>query len=971
MENGEKRGTKRKQHSLSESSEPNLSRRKKIKASLDVPGEPLNAKKQAPKKSKNSKKAKRAKITNLSDNNVDQNAATQHDGSVSKTEKNLLAASPSGEPAVVPAKRKKSGQKKKKHTVDAGEKKLKEEADRLGIMRSVSLAGSAANDPAVLHAKRKAKRDKKRQKQREKQRLNTLEKQLEGGKSNGEPSTAPITNDHQVTDKGNATVVDINAGKVERQESCEITQQPEESVALDERSENATAPGVTDEAYEKARKPAKRKRRRAQKSVTPKMGESPPIALGSMRSQATPKTLSTAQSHPLKKLNISRPVGFMQRFECPPDHLRRSSCEEMEAWNRSNEDSESESDSDLESLPEERPKFTSGSWHESWANLINADLVDASAKQVEADPNDSDAVYEMIHELSESVLGDHGVSVEDCKPEPEQSVSGPRDALTHDFSAEDAENGVNNGLNSSVELAHEYTLSRLSTPPPTHELAHVNEERPYYSPRVLIPLYSPTAGDGSTVRRETEERAETKDSQEADEATQSTSAPAVVPPPRVLIPPPEPGDLVPGPSTPKLAQSNLSIATPKGGSYSRRTPKSRRSHTGAISKFFIDNRVDVFNTTSSSRKVPAGTSTAPSPPIFAATFGLIQEETWREPFWLLVAVTLLNRTTGRAAVPVYKQIKARFPTPEDLAKAEYDHLLEMVGHLGLQRGRTRNLIELAKTWVDNPPVVGKLYRKRDYPTKGDGMAADVANVVEEDMPLCQGAIEIGHLRGCGAYAYDSWRIFCRDALRGVAEDYNGKGATEEGFVPEWKRVVPKDKELRACLRWMWLREGYIWNPITGEKRPAGEEEMKRAELGTMEFDDTQEAKFSAQAAGVGISPQKQLTADPLPRSQEAGGGDKEGAGDFTADHVERNAGRENVVGAEASDDGEKDEKEGIPKRERRMSTVSNTSSRRKTPVREVKAVRSIEPPDTPPATRTRSKVAAKQEESSRRGCAVA
>jgi len=30
------------------------------------------------------------------------------------------------------------------------------------------------------------------------------------------------------------------------------------------------------------------------------------------------------------------------------------------------------------------------------------------------------------------------------------------------------------------------------------------------------------------------------------------------------------------------------------------------------------------------------------------------------------------------------------------------------------------------------------------------------------------------------------------------------------FEPEWMRVVPKDKELRAFLRWKWLKEGWNW-----------------------------------------------------------------------------------------------------------------------------------------------------------------
>jgi len=100
----------------------------------------------------------------------------------------------------------------------------------------------------------------------------------------------------------------------------------------------------------------------------------------------------------------------------------------------------------------------------------------------------------------------------------------------------------------------------------------------------------------------------------------------------------------------------------------------------------------------------------------------------------------------------------------------------------------------------------------------------------------EGALEIGHLPGIGAYAFDSWRIFCRDELRDVASGWNGENAGGEDFEPEWKRVIPNDKELRAYLRWMWLKEGFRWDPVTGEKEVASEDLLKRAEVGELDWD---------------------------------------------------------------------------------------------------------------------------------------
>lgn len=44
-------------------------------------------------------------------------------------------------------------------------------------------------------------------------------------------------------------------------------------------------------------------------------------------------------------------------------------------------------------------------------------------------------------------------------------------------------------------------------------------------------------------------------------------------------------------------------------------------------------------------------------------------------------------------------------------------------------------------------------------------------------------------------------------------------------------MLPRDKELRAYLRWRWLRLGWTWNPLTGAKQVATEAEIAAAESG--------------------------------------------------------------------------------------------------------------------------------------------
>ena len=280
--------------------------------------------------------------------------------------------------------------------------------------------------------------------------------------------------------------------------------------------------------------------------------------------------------------------------------------------------------------------------------------------------------------------------------------------------------------------------------------------------------------------------------------------------------------------------------------------KPKRKSTGTKSDHFLPlqllDRVDLPTPTRG--RVLAGVSRAPVPPITAEGFGIVQERLWNEPFWLLIAVTFLNKTAGRSAVPTLFALKDKYKTPEGLAAASQPEVCDMIRHLGLQNQRSTRVIKMAQAWLDNPPVAGKRYRTTNYPEHGDQSQYRRQPIIEGDTADCKGALEIGHMPGCQRYAYDSWRIFCRDVLRGVAEDYKGKGTQEEGFQPEWQRVLAMDKELIATLRWMWLREGWIWDCKTGDRRRATDEEMERALKGEMDVQDPLEKKFAAQAAGI-------------------------------------------------------------------------------------------------------------------------
>ncbi|KAL8688883.1 MAG: hypothetical protein Q9218_005313 [Villophora microphyllina] len=232
-------------------------------------------------------------------------------------------------------------------------------------------------------------------------------------------------------------------------------------------------------------------------------------------------------------------------------------------------------------------------------------------------------------------------------------------------------------------------------------------------------------------------------------------------------------------------------------------------------------------------------SCIPFPPLSSTSFGLVQESLASNPFHLLIAVIFLNKTRGAVAMPIFYTFITRFPDPSSLAAAEHSEVVTYFQNLGLQNQRAKKCIALAKAWLVHPPTKGKRWRRLHYPMLGDGKAikgSDEPIADETEDPRI--AWEIGHLPGIGAYGIDSWRIFCRDELRGLgtsalpklveADEDTKRKIAEEELTKEWASVLPTDKELRAYLRWRWLRLGWEWNPKTGEKKRAEEKTIKAA-----------------------------------------------------------------------------------------------------------------------------------------------
>jgi methyl-CpG-binding domain protein 4 len=129
-----------------------------------------------------------------------------------------------------------------------------------------------------------------------------------------------------------------------------------------------------------------------------------------------------------------------------------------------------------------------------------------------------------------------------------------------------------------------------------------------------------------------------------------------------------------------------------------------------------------------------GTGWEPPP----SPFGLIQETLFRDPWKVLVACLLLNKTTGDAVRRVIWELFQLIPTPEAALAAPLEAIVRIIRPLGLTK-RAGYIQRLSQQYLHS----------------------DWRNVRE--------------LTGCGKYASDAYALFCSGA---------------------WRDVAPEDKELR-------------------------------------------------------------------------------------------------------------------------------------------------------------------------------
>ncbi|KAG8945361.1 hypothetical protein FRC04_000896 [Tulasnella sp. 424] len=206
-----------------------------------------------------------------------------------------------------------------------------------------------------------------------------------------------------------------------------------------------------------------------------------------------------------------------------------------------------------------------------------------------------------------------------------------------------------------------------------------------------------------------------------------------------------------------------------------------------------------------------------------------------DPWMLIIATSLLNKTRGALSIPIFWEIMRTWPTPKQLATASPAILSQIMVSLGLQNSRARRFVKLSLEYLKNPPSKDRVYKSRcptrtpkkrrsrklvtpeGSPKKRTRSTTRKKEIVPErdesnpglpkESPTQYPPTPISHLPGAGKYALDSYRIFSpmfcgggapRDEQRCLQNLLLTRDETNES-TPEWREVLPEDKELRKYL----------------------------------------------------------------------------------------------------------------------------------------------------------------------------
>jgi methyl-CpG-binding domain protein 4 len=114
---------------------------------------------------------------------------------------------------------------------------------------------------------------------------------------------------------------------------------------------------------------------------------------------------------------------------------------------------------------------------------------------------------------------------------------------------------------------------------------------------------------------------------------------------------------------------------------------------------------------------------------------LVQEDLRHDPWRLLVACVLLNRSRGSQVRPVLDELFERWPTCNKMKNAPYGLVAKVIERVGLQNTKAESIVRMSSEY-------SKMKRKYGF------------------IP----ATLVRHLTGVGEYGEDSWFIFVLDLI---------------------------------------------------------------------------------------------------------------------------------------------------------------------------------------------------------------
>ena len=114
---------------------------------------------------------------------------------------------------------------------------------------------------------------------------------------------------------------------------------------------------------------------------------------------------------------------------------------------------------------------------------------------------------------------------------------------------------------------------------------------------------------------------------------------------------------------------------------------------------------------------------------------------WREtddPFRILIAEVLLQRSRGKTVATVYDRLFERWPTPDTLSRARVNSIASVIRPLGLVR-RAATLKDLARAVVERGSVPDSIHELMDLPGVGRYAAsATIAVAFGQRAPVVDG-----------------------------------------------------------------------------------------------------------------------------------------------------------------------------------------------------------------------------------------